>query len=215
MTKLKHLFTILLFFFFSQYLFTQPYIGVFGGLNSSKLIGDVPQKGKYKSLMGANVGAYIDLKLGKGIYLSLQPSFSQEGTKISYKVSGQEKPIDSITVRLNYFSLPILLKVTSSNKRFYALGGFEAGYLMDSFAKSHDIKESIKADVADLNIAMHFGAGIKIPIGYPRLFIELRYSQGLVNLTDEPIEKSYVPRVKTTGFKLLAGIEIPLKKSKQ
>lgn len=37
-------------------------------------------------------------------------------------------------------------------------------------------------------------------------------NQGLINLTDEPIEKSYVPRVKTAGFKILFGIEIPLKK---
>ncbi|MCK5766145.1 MAG: hypothetical protein KAH26_09170, partial [Bacteroidales bacterium] len=61
--------------------------------------------------------------------------------------------------------------------------------------------------------AAHFGAGIRIPVGLPRLFVELRYSQGLVNLTDEPIEKSYVPRVKTSGFKVLAGIEIPLKRT--
>jgi len=191
----------------------QSYIGVFGGVNSSKLSGDVPDKATYKSLMGANVGAYIDIKLSKIIWLSLQPSFTQEGTKILYSVKGLEKPVDSIQIRLNYFSLPVLLKVSSTNGRFYAIGGVEAGYLLDSYISSHDVKQDIKSNVAEWNIAMHFGAGIRIPIGLPRLFIELRYSQGLINLTDEPITNSYIPRVKTNGFKVLTGIEIPLTKS--
>lgn len=193
--------------------FSQPYIGVFGGLNSSKLTGDAPDKVTYKGLMGANVGAYIDLKLGKLVYLSLQPSYSQEGTKVSYSLSSKQEPIDSITLRLNYFSLPVFLKISSTNKRFYALGGLETGLLLNSFALSHDIKEDVKADVSDFNIAIHFGAGIKIPVGFPRLFVELRYSQGIVNLTDQPNENNVIPRVKTSGLKVMAGIEIPLKKS--
>lgn len=193
--------------------FGQSYVGIFGGLNSSKLAGDAPSKAYYKSLMGANVGAYFDLKLGKSIWLSLQPSYSQEGTKVFYNVSGLEEPVDSIKIRLNYFSLPLLLKVQSTNKRFYALGGIEAGYLLDSYKSSNDVQEEIGTEVSELNIAAHFGAGFRIPIGFTRLFIEVRYTQGVYNLTDEPIDKSTIPRVKTSGFKILTGVEIPLKKS--
>lgn len=193
--------------------FGQIYIGAFVGLNSSKLAGDAPKDATYKSLMGANVGAYFDIKLGKSIWLSLQPSYTQEGTKISYTVRGKEEPVDSIKLRLNYLSLPVLLKVQSTNKRFYALGGIEAGYLVDSYISSHDIKEEIKTDVSEYNIAAHFGAGFRIPVGFGRIFIELRYTQGILNLTDEPLEGSIIPRVKTSGYKILAGLEIPLKKS--
>lgn len=196
-----------------SFVFGQSYVGVFAGLNSSKLVGDSPSNAYYKSLMGANVGAYFDLKLGKSIWLSLQPSYSQEGTKVYYNVSGLEEPVDSIKVRLNYFSLPVLLKVQSSSKKFYALGGIEAGYLLDSYLSSHDVKEEFNTNISEINIAAHFGAGFRIPIGITRLFIELRYTQGVINLTDDPIDKSYIPRVKTTGFKVLTGIEIPLKKS--
>ncbi len=213
MTKFTHLLILWIFLVSSLLVSGQSYVGIFGGLNSSKLSGDAPNNAKYKGIMGANVGAYIDLNLGKGIFLSLQPSYSQEGTKLSYTLPKVEEPVDSIKIRLNYFSLPLLLKVTSTNKRFYAIGGFETGLLVDSYVSSHDTKEDIKTNVAKWNVAMHFGVGIKIPIGFPRLFVEFRYSQGLINLTDEPIEKSYVPRVKTAGFKILAGIEIPLKKT--
>ena len=212
MTILKRIFVLIIFLSATLLSFGQVSVGAFGGLNSSRLSGDVPDNSSYKGLMGANVGAFIDVKLAKSLAMSLQPSYSQEGTKISYIFSGQEKPVDSITIRLNYFSLPLLLKVTSTNKRFYALGGVETAFLLDKYVSSHDVKEDIKTEVADLNIVMHFGAGFRIPLGYPTLFVELRYSQGLINLTDEPVKESYIPRIKTNGFKILAGIEFPLTK---
>jgi len=193
----------------------QSYIGVFGGLNSSRLAGDVPEDAKYKGLMGANVGAYVDIKLAKIIWISLQPSYSQEGTKVSYMVSGQAEPVDSIKIRLNYFSLPLLVKVSSSNGRFYAIGGVETAFLLSHGVSSHGESQESKLSISDMNVAVHFGAGIRIPIGLPRLFVELRYTQGLIDLTDEPVDRSYIPRVKTIGFKVLTGIEIPLSRNKQ
>ena len=193
----------------------QSYVGIFAGMNSSKLTGDIPDKAKYKSLKGANVGAYIDIKLSKIVWLSLQPSYSQEGTKVSYSVKGKEVPVDSIHIRLNYFALPLFLKISSTNERWYALAGLEAATLLNSSVKSHDIEQDVDLSIVEWNVAMHFGAGLRIPVGWPRLFVELRYSQGLVNLTDEPVDESYIPRVKTTGFKLLAGIEFPISKSKK
>jgi hypothetical protein len=215
MKKISVSFSLFLLLFIATFsLSGQSYIGVFGGLNSSKLAGDAPDNAKYKSLMGVNTGVNLDLKLGKSIWLSFQPSYSQEGTKVSYSFKGNTDPIDSLHIRLNYFSLPLFLKVTSNKERFYALGGLETGILLDSYTMIEDDKEELNESVSTVNIAMHFGAGFRIPIGLPRLYIELRYTQGLVNLTDEPIEKNYIPRVKTNGFKILAGIEFPLKKQK-
>jgi hypothetical protein len=188
----------------------QSYLGAFAGANTSRLTGDSPSNAKYKGLWGVNTGLYLDIKLSKMIWLSLQPSYSQEGTRIEYSVKGKIQPVDSIHIRLNYFALPVLLKISSTNGRFYAIGGIETSALLDHSLKSHDQELEEDINVTDWNLAIHFGAGIRIPIGYPRLFIELRYTQGFIDLTDEPVENSYVPRVKTIGFKALAGIEIPL-----
>ena len=214
MKRSFQIFALFLFLLFSISASAQPYIGVFVGANNSKLSGDAPDKGSYKSLIGINVGANLDIKLGKSMWLSLQPSYTQEGTRVFYSVKGQEQSVDSIHIRLNYFSLPLFLKVTSNNARFYALGGVETGYLLDSYVSSHDVQQETDIKVSEWNVAVHFGAGFRIPLGLPRLYIELRYTQGLINLTDEPVNESYIPRVKTSGFKILAGIEIPLKKVK-
>lgn len=215
MNKAKLSLVGLILIFTSAISMGQVSLGVFGGLNSSKLSGDPPPDGSYNSLMGGNFGLLIDIGLSEALTLSLQPSYSQEGTKVAYAVSGSKGPVDSVKIRLNYFSLPLMLKVTTANKRFYALSGFEAGMLLNSAVIMGEEENELQSDIAPWNLAMHFGAGIHIPIGYPRLFIELRYSQGLVNLTDEPLTNDIIPRVKSSGFKLLCGIEFPLSKSKK
>lgn len=196
---------------------TQTSLGFFAGLNSSKLKGDSPEYAFYKSLTGLNAGAYLDVQLSKIVFLSFQPSYSQEGTRVFYDVSGQDKAVDSLRVRLNYFSLPILVKITSTNKRWYALSGIETGYLLNSFIDNGAEKEDLKDDILSINVAIVFGAGLRIPLKFGRIFIELRYTQGLINLTDEPLEdtSSAIPRVKTSGIKFLAGYEIPLSKNKK
>ncbi len=196
----------------SSFTLAQSHVGVFGGINSGRLSGDMPDKAYYKGLVGLNAGASLDLSLSAGIMLSIQPSYSQEGTRVFFDVAKKKEPVDSIRIRLNYFSLPLMLKVQSSSERFYALGGIEAGFLADHVISSHDEDLDTDISIESFNIAMHFGAGLRIPLGMPRLFIELRYAQGLINLTDEPVLESYIPRVKTNGFKVLAGIEFPLKK---
>ena len=89
--------------------------------------------------------------------------------------------------------------------------------MLDSYIKykEGEEKEDLTADVSELNLAIAFGAGLRIPLKFGRIFIELRYSQGLVNLTDEPIYKSEIPRVKTSDIRILAGYELPLSKNKK
>ena len=189
--------------------------GTFVGLNFGKLTGDAPSGGYYASNHGINTGVMIDIPVSSKVKLSLQPSYSQEGTKVFYSQGRYVDPIDSIQLRLNYFSLPLMVKVQSLNKHFYAVGGLEAGFLSDYKLTSHEQLLSNQLSVAKFNLAAHFGAGYRIFFGYPVLFIELRYTQGLINLTDEPVDKSYIPRVKTNGMKLLIGIELPLSKQEK
>jgi len=207
--KILHLILCLpLFFAISSS--AQPYLGIFGGISTSKLNGDKPDKASYKRLIGFTFGANFDVKLSKTVYLSFQPSFSQEGTKIFYDVSKVEEPVDSLKVRLNYISVPVLFRVSSTNQRFYATGGIESAFLVESYTVSRKKKSDLSETISDINLVAHFGAGVRFPVGSSRIFLELRYTQGLINLTDEPVNTTYIPRVKTTDFRLIAGLELPL-----
>jgi hypothetical protein len=99
MTKLIRSFVFVVLLSATAMSYGQSSVGVFAGLNSSKLSGDIPKKADYKGLMGLNAGAFFDLKLSRTISLSLQPSYSQEGTKITYSMAGLDEPVDSMLIR--------------------------------------------------------------------------------------------------------------------
>ena len=205
------LFIILLFPDISH---AQLSLGVVGGLNMTKLKGDKPKNADYTSSIGMEFGLLIDLKLSDHVIMSVQPSYIQKGSKISFTVPEEEKPVDSIKIRLDYIVIPVLFKIDANNKRFYALGGVEAGIPVKAYAEfinQPGEKEDIGSIVSKVNIVMHFGVGYRIPIGNSILSIEGRYLQGLNNvITEEHPDYSYIPRVKTGGFKFLVSYEIPI-----
>ncbi len=193
----------------------QTYLGFFAGINSGKLKGDAPGKASYKSLIGFNGGLYLDVKVSKLVTLSFQPTYTQEGTRVFYSIPWEKEPVDSLRIRLNYFTIPILVKVSSLNQRFYALAGVETGFSLDGYAEGGDEKVSLTNEISQFNLSIVFGAGLRFPLKYGRLFLELRYAQSIVDLTDEPVNQSYVPRVKTAGLRFNFGYELPLSKRKK
>ena len=194
--------------------FAQFKIGVIGGLNRGTFKGDQIDGGSYNNLIQPNYAIMFDAKLSDQIVLSLQPGLSKKGTKITYSVKGELEPIDSIAIKIDYFSIPLILKISSKNERFYAIGGLEAGIPLSAnadFLTKPDYIRDVKKHLSNVNITMHFGAGYRISVGKPTLFLEARYLQGLNNAV--PIEKpeyNFFPRVRTSDIQLLFGIEFPL-----
>jgi hypothetical protein len=191
----------------------QLIVGAFGGINMSKMKGDVPKNAKYHTLLGMDFGIMLDLKISDQVTLSLQPSFSQKGTKMKYTVQGEIYPVDSIKIRINYLAIPFLVKIAANNKRFYAIGGIEAGFPLAANAvfKGVSEEENLIDHISSVNVVMHFGIGYRIPLGKPNLFIEGRYLQSLNNtVTEESPDYNFFPRVRTTDFQFLVGIEIPI-----
>ena len=187
---------------------------ILGGINNAKLNGDQPKNGQYKGAIGFSGALYLDVQLSKLITLSFQPTYLSEGTRVFYSLPFEKEPVNSLKVSLNYFSVPILVKISSLNQRWYAIGGLEPALLLDgSITDNYDNEETLE-ELAEWNLSVIFGAGVRFPLKFGWIVVELRYAQGLVNLTDEPIERSYIPRVKTTGTRLLVGYEIPLSKKK-
>ena len=198
------------FLLFSFPVFGQVHIGSFTGLNLGFLSGDPPEQGYYGSLFGLNAGLQLDIPLKKNLSISVQPSYSQEGTTVNFDVMGKVVPVDSVHIRLDYFSFPLLIKLQSTNKHFYAIGGLEAAWLISNVVYSHG-KTLDNLDINNINLSVQIGTGYRFFIGLPKLYMEIRYGQGLVNVS-KPNGNKYIPRVKTAGFKFLMGLEIPIRK---
>ena len=209
----KFLFIVILLLAFTN-LFAQFNAGVFGGLNSGTFKGDQPKDAEYSNLISPDFGIVLDLALTNQITLSFQPGLTKRGTKISYYVRKKVEPVDSISIKVDYFSIPLLIKISSKNKRFYAIGGLDAGIPLSATAMFISIpedKRDIEKYMSKVNVVMHFGFGYRIPVGKTTLFAEARYLQGLNNAV--PVEKPenyFFPRVRTSDMQLLFGVEFPL-----
>jgi len=184
-------------------------VGVLGGITRMSWGGDAPEKGSYGNLMGFTAGGQIDIDIYRSTALSLQPSFTQKGTKIDFEVGGQGEPVDSVEVRLDYFVLPLLLRVETMGGRFYVSGGLELGWLLSARYKTPTQDLGVEVDLNKYDLAVDFGLGYTIPAGRTGIWFELRYSQSLINVGNEDTASGDVitePRVKNNGLTLLVGV---------
>lgn len=206
--------TLLIFFLFNISIFSQIYIGATGGLMSSSLSGDAPEDASYSGKTGFSGGLIADFTLTEDIVLSIQPRYLQKGTSVAYDV-GEYELRDSLTATFDYVSLPVMVKITSLNKRIYFSSGLDFGYLMNSTVENivdgstKDVNELVK----NYDISATFGFGVNIPIGSPIISLELRYMQSLLNLSDISTSESgstFPFRFRTSGFQFLTSIIFPI-----
>ncbi len=205
----KVLFILIILFSFSS-ANAQFSVGLFGGANNTGLIGDAPQGSTYRDHLGFGIGVLGEYKFTSDVGLSIQPMFIQKGVNIAYSVRDQREPQDSIEIIINYFSVPILIKVYAGNEIMYVSGGIDIGYKLNaSFRRipsesEKDISDSFK----DFNIAAIFGVGAQFRFSQFHIFVEGRYSQGLGNISNpnpgEPEELN--PSFRTSGLQLYAGL---------
>ncbi len=215
MKRIKHFFLglLVMFLFFIQ-VNAQPEIGLVMGLNNNKFTGDSPLNGKYKSNLGFLVSIHIDFKLSDYVRLSFQPGLRSGGGKVAFANPDEQKYKDSLKINATILTLPLVLKITSLSERVYFLGGFSVDFPSKIQADNEMEKVDISDELKKFNISAQFGLGYRIPIQSTVGYIELRYLQGLVNITDRlEDDEAYLPRVKTTATQLLIGWQIPLTKN--
>jgi hypothetical protein len=188
-------------------------IGFQGGLNRAAIQGDAPPNAQYAGGFGFMGGIVVDLPIAKDVWLSLQPMYARRGTGIAYAVRGEDAPRDSLDVTLNYLSVPLVAKVQAGHGRTYVTGGVDVGWLMDATLTGRGPDEDIASAFRDLDVAALFGFGVLFPIGAPRLTVEARYTQSLLNLSAGgagPGGADLPDRFRANGFQLLTGLMIPL-----
>lgn len=193
----------------------QVTLGAMGGLNLADISGDPPVEGaSYGSSTSFGFGIIGEFHLTSGVWLSVQPMYLQRGSTIQFEFEDMDEPQDSVNVALNYFTVPVLAKITAANQKVFVTGGVNFGFLGSATATTVGGKEEsdIKDSVRDFDVAFDFGVGVQLPVGKPRILIEARYEQSLVNLADlgESANPGLPTRFRSSGLQLWAGILLPL-----
>ena len=192
---------------------SQVALGAFGGVDLTNLSGDAPSNTKYRSESGFAVGVVGEFRIANDVWLSLQPTWLQRGAKIAFAVDGEEEAVDSLKVAVNYLSLPLLAKIVSGNGKTYVTGGIDLGFVLDATLSGTADAEHISDTFKPIDLSAIFAFGVMLPIGRPRLTLELRYSQSIINVASseqDPELYSLPPRFRWSGLQLFAGFLYPL-----
>lgn len=208
----------LIFFFciltlpFIQPVEAQFSIGVNAGVARMKFSGDpLRGLGYFRPDPGFSTALRVDYRISDAVALSLQPGFSQLRSSYFVMNDSATRAIDSTDLRLNSFSLPLHMLAWSENGRFFVLAGMQFDYSLSFKGQTLKSPFSEPYEVRDLNLYAQFGAGFIIPLGKPYLNFELRYSQGILDLTDALVHQdSFLPRTKLTNISLIVGLQWPL-----
>ncbi|MGD9328222.1 MAG: porin family protein [Cyclobacteriaceae bacterium] len=188
-------------------------LGLLAGIDNGRLYGDKFSQTQYKPNTGFLFGLSIDPQINDLISLSIQPGYITTGSSIQVPDSTANDWKDSVTISVDYLFLDVFVKIQSKSKRLYFSSGLEFGYGLSLIAENELQEVDITDELNKWNMSLIFGIGYKIPIKRSGLYFELRYSQGLVNMTKaDPEVDDDIPRVKLSGLKIVTGFQIPISK---
>ena len=187
-------------------------VGAVLGVNRTGISGDKPDDTSYSTKAGLIAGLVLEVPVAKGVAIVFQPGYRQSGANIGFNVPDQEEPVDSLSLGLDYFSIPILLKVITDGGRWYVTSGLDFAWLSSATLStvSGSQETDVKDALSDFDMAVIFGVGRMFPVGRPKITAEIRYSQSLFNLAGDATGQDLPVRFRASGFQLLAGVLLPL-----
>jgi hypothetical protein len=187
----------------------QTKIGVYVSNDNTKFTGDKPERISYQLGSGLMVGAKVKFQLIEDLWLSLEPGYIMGNASIRER----DPNIDTITynhdVTNRSFTLPVKVNAYIT-KRFFASAGVEVSVFTRSELDRFDETINLKDEFASFNVSLTFGIGYSIPIKKCQLDIELSHVQSVNNLSRDPSDDSYVPRIRLTSTRPSLTFLIPI-----
>ncbi len=192
----------------------QVTLSAYGGAVRTSFSGDAPPDTRYHTRLGPVLGVAADFFVASDVAISIQPAYSQRGTNIAFRDAEADKYRDSIAVRTDYVSIPVLLKVFAAHQRTFVTGGLDFGYLLRAEADDGSGPTDAETLFNNQDLSMVLGFGVALHKRSPELTVELRYIQSLLNLGNSEIgvgESGLVPpRFRAAGFQLLGSFGFTL-----
>ncbi|HEY1195020.1 MULTISPECIES: porin family protein [Flavobacterium] len=139
--------------------------GVKGGLNLTTFAG-----GNYwdaKSLVGAHVGGFAEIKVIERLAIQPEVLFSMQGAKLDDL---------NVDAKLNYINVPVLAKFFIT-KQWTVEAGPQIGFLVSAKVDGEDAKDGYKST----DFGFNFGGGYNFT---DNLSVNLRYTVGVSNIAD-------------------------------
>ena len=171
----------------------QVKFGATYGITSSNMSVDPDSGDSFDSKLGFTIGGVIEYPINDNLNLRSGLSITQKGSEFNADILVLK--LESST-NLLYLTIPVLAqyKLNSAGNTLYGLGGLDIGILTsaDFEAKTSgeifgisfdsDTSFSIKDSLSSTDIALNIGAGYMMERGYSKIYVEILYSLGLLDI---------------------------------
>jgi hypothetical protein len=111
----------------------------------------------------------------------------------------------------DYVSVPVLVKFAKAGGRTYVAGGVTVDFLTAAGASGRDVTSAYNST----GLGAVLGFGVVFPAGRTRFTTELRYIQGITNMTPGTAAEAagaLAPRLHSSGLELIVGTLLPVGK---
>ena len=220
-------------FTLSFFIITQAqdfYYGVQGGLNLADL--DLQSASGTEILTSSRteygIGGIIGYKLDDHFALELEPTYLRKG---GTQMANAGNP--NIDITLSVLEIPLFMKASfGTTVRPYVKAGPVLGFVLSSEAESEqggvvggNASQTYLADlnnvIKNMDFGVTFGAGISFLAGKYTIFVDGRYSIGMIDLfqagqiewrsADDSfvVESNESSELSTKGLQIMAGMLIP------
>ena len=180
--------------------------GAKAGPSFAMLSFEPEESGDYQHRVSADGGGFFVFPLSRTIALQFEALFTSRGAKLY-------DPETDLTgaILLQYFELPVLLRLEGPGSASRALHFFAGPYVGFRLSAKREIssyvnsirggsKESIANEIETMQFGVSAGAGVDIG---RRLVIDGRYSRGLTPLNTDRSEGF---RIRSSAISIMAGV---------
>ena len=217
---------------YTQSLHNQPNkysIGIIGGVNIANMYfpnSQEPDDQRITSLFGFGAGAVLDYNFSEHISARIEPMYLQKGGKIEEGIDPANQPEGLLTS--SYIELPILFKYDFGDRlQPYLIAGPSIGYNLKSDISFEltglEFNGDMTESTATFDLGLAFGGGFQMPVSIFSVFVEAKYTYGLMNQrkseTVKLISGSYEfdmnvdeddDKFTNRGLQIMLGILFPL-----
>lgn len=137
--------------------------GVIGGLDMADIgmvnfPSEIDATKMYNPIVAYNFNGYLEYKSKSFWGIAIEPGFAQKGgTQIFcyYNFDTNYTNNYNVTIRLNYFQVPVLCNVYLTDKFYFSLGA-EFAYLINSTTKETDVANTIQSEHSNIDYRFNY-----------------------------------------------------------
>jgi hypothetical protein len=187
-------------------------VGVLGGANGTRLAGDTPRRGSFKTGPGYQVGGFAAIAVDAHVVFGVAALYQSASPRVEIKIDDDDSTLKRTQdVEIASVVVPITLQYAFGERRtrVFVGTGVQLGFMQSATLKEDGRPdENLECALESFDFAVLFDVGVASRFRWLDWFVQARTAIGFVDIaTGDPLDTGRGATVwKTRSLQLLVGI---------